>query len=98
MKYLISIILLYSSLVYSQNYRTEIMDKVIYPCFKQSMRNKGLDADDTRLMQRYIRQYGTRIMESVDVMENELYRNNYSDSERQELYRTALNSCLGGLR
>lgn len=98
MKYFILLILLYIPLANSADYRKEIMDNMINPCFRETMKNAGLNPDNPKLLDSYIKQYGQEIMGHVDLLQRTLEQGQPSYSERQELYRIGLNSCLDGMR
>ena len=99
MKKLIIIFFLYSSSIYATDYRQEIDEHVITPCFKQVMINKGLDPNSQILFDKYIQQFEGRVTAITDFMQDflNLYQPSMSDSDRQDLYQIALDSCLGGL-
>ena len=96
MKRVILAALLCAPMCYAADYRQEIMEQMINPCFKQTMKREGLNADDSKLLDMYIKNFGGQIMDNVEFLQTTLERYPMSYPERQELYRIGLNSCLQG--
>lgn len=96
MKHLIVWALLFVPVSYAADYRQEIMDNMITPCFQEAMKREGLSPSDPRLLAEYKRLFGDQIEQQVQLLQSTLKANPVSYEERKELYQLGLDSCLNG--
>ena len=87
-------------LSYAKDYRQEIMEHMINPCFKQQMKWEGLNPNDPELVDLYLENFGDQIQAEVEFLQNHLdsVAVSFSYDQRRELYRIGLNSCLDAAR
>ena len=95
MKYVILLAMLFAPLSHAVEYRQEILDYIITPCLKLTLAREGINLDERpELMDIYIAKFGHRIEENIEILQATLDTVSVSASERRQLYRIGLDSCL----